>query len=33
MNQQLRWDLYFAQQAEKKILEGIQPHHPSLAGD
>jgi antitoxin HigA-1 len=33
MNLQLRWDLYFAQQAEKKILEGIQPHHSPLAGD
>jgi hypothetical protein len=33
MNLQLRWDLYFAQQAEKVILEGIQPHHPPLAAD
>jgi antitoxin HigA-1 len=33
MNLQLRWDLFFAQQAEKKILEGIQPHRPPLAGD
>ncbi len=26
MNLQLRWDLYFAQQAEYNILERIQPH-------
>lgn len=26
MNLQLRWDLYFAQQAENKILERIQPY-------
>jgi plasmid maintenance system antidote protein VapI len=33
MNLQLRWDLYFAQQADKKVLEGIQPYRPPLAGD
>jgi addiction module HigA family antidote len=33
MNLQLRWDLYFAQQEEKKILEGIQPFQHPLAGD
>ena len=33
MNLQLRWDLYFAQQEEQKVLEGIQPHQPSLAGN
>jgi antitoxin HigA-1 len=26
MNLQLRWDLYFAQQAENKVLERIQPY-------
>lgn len=26
MNLQLRWDLYFAQQTEVKILESIHPH-------
>ncbi|HLO16588.1 MAG TPA: HigA family addiction module antitoxin [Anaerolineales bacterium] len=26
MNLQLRWDLYFAQQAEIKVLERIQPY-------
>ncbi len=26
LNVQLRWDLYFAQQAEKEALEGIQQH-------
>ena len=26
MNLQLRWDLYFAQQAENNILERIQPY-------
>ena len=26
MNLQLRWDLYFAQQEENKILERIQPY-------
>ena len=25
MNVQLRWDMYFAQQAENKVLETIQP--------
>ena len=33
MNLQLRWDLYFAQQEEKKALEGIQPYRHPLAGD
>ena len=33
MNLQLRWDLYFAQQEEKKVLEGIEPYQPLLAGD
>ena len=33
MNLQLRWDLYFTQQAEKQVLESIQPHQPPLAGD
>jgi addiction module HigA family antidote len=33
MNLQLRWDLYFAQQAEKQILKGISPHQAHLAGD
>ena len=33
MNLQLRWDLYFAQQAEKKILKGISPHQTHLVGD
>ena len=26
MNLQLRWDLYFAQQDEKRVLESIQPY-------
>lgn len=26
MNLQLRWDLYFAQQAEAKVIETIRPH-------
>jgi addiction module HigA family antidote len=33
MNIQLRWDLYFAQQEEKKALEDIQPYRHLLAGD
>jgi antitoxin HigA-1 len=33
MNLQLRWDLYFAQQAEKKILKGISPYQSHLVGD
>jgi addiction module HigA family antidote len=33
MNLQLRWDLYFAQQAEKKTLEGISRYQPPVAGD
>jgi antitoxin HigA-1 len=33
MNLQLRWDLYFAQQEEKGVLEAIQPHQPPFAGD
>ncbi len=32
MNLQLRWDLYFAQQEDQKVLENIQPHN-HLAGD
>jgi hypothetical protein len=33
MNLQLRWDLYFAEQAEKKVLQGISPYQPHPAGD
>jgi len=34
MNLQLRWDLYFSQQEEKQVLEGIQPYRQQpLAGD
>ena len=33
MNLQLRWDLYFAEQAEKKVLQGISPCQPHAAGD
>ncbi len=34
MNLQLRWDLYFTQKEDKKILEGIQPYHQKpLTGD
>ena len=33
MNLQLRWDLYFAQQEDKLVLDGIHPHHHPLAGD
>jgi addiction module HigA family antidote len=33
MNLQLRWDLYFAQQEEKKISEGISPYQPPVVGD
>src|SRR3990170_67228 len=29
MNLQLRWDLYFAQQEERRVLESIQPHLPT----
>ncbi len=30
MNLQLRWDLYFAQQSETKVIETIQPYkHPA----
>jgi len=34
MNLQLRWDLYFAQQSETKVIETIQPykHHAGLNG-
>ena len=34
MNLQLRWDLYFAQQSESKVIETIQPynHHVGLNG-
>jgi addiction module HigA family antidote len=33
MNLQLRWDLYFAQQSENKVIETIHPykHHVSTA--
>ena len=30
MNLQLRWDLYFSQQEENKVLEGIQPYQTPL---
>ena len=30
MNLQLRWDLYFAQQAENKVLERIQPYSTTV---
>lgn len=30
MNLQLRWDLYFARQAENKVLERIQPYSTSV---
>jgi antitoxin HigA-1 len=33
MNLQLRWDLYFAQQAEKKILKGISPYQSHRVGE
>ena len=33
MNLQLRWDLYFAEQAEKKVLQGISPYRPHPVGD
>ena len=34
MNLQLRWDLYFTQQEDKQVLEGIQPYHRRpVAGD
>lgn len=34
MNLQLRWDLYFSQQEEMKVLESIQPYQQQpLAGD
>ena len=34
MNLQLRWDLYFSQKEEKKVLEGIRPSRQKpLAGD
>jgi addiction module HigA family antidote len=33
MNLQLRWDLYFAQKEEKRVLEGIQPHQHPPASD
>lgn len=31
MNLQLRWDLYFAQQQETRILKSIRPHIPTTA--
>ncbi len=33
MNLQLRWDLYFAQQEDKQVIDSIQTHHQPLAGD
>jgi addiction module HigA family antidote len=33
MNLQLRWDLYFAQQEDQQVREGIHPHHSPLVGD
>ena len=33
MNLQLHWDLYFAEQAEKKVLQGISPYQPHPVGD
>jgi addiction module HigA family antidote len=30
MNLQLRWDLYFAQQDESKVLESIQPYSATV---
>ncbi len=33
MNLQLRWDLYFAQEEERKALEGIRPYQPPLVRD
>ena len=32
MNLQLRWDLYFSQQEEKQVLEGIQPYQQQPLG-
>jgi addiction module HigA family antidote len=29
MNLQLRWDLYFAQQDETRVLKSIRPHIPT----
>jgi addiction module HigA family antidote len=31
MNLQLRWDLYFAQQDEMRVLKSIRPHVPTAA--
>lgn len=31
MNLQLRWDLYFAQQEETRVLKSIRPHMPTAA--
>lgn len=33
MNLQTRWDLYFAQQKEKRILAGIQPYETHDSGE
>ena len=33
MNLQLRWDLYFAQQAEKQTLKAISPYRAHLPGN
>ena len=32
MSLQMRWDLFFSQQEEQKVLEGIQPYQHTLAG-
>jgi len=32
MNLQLRWDLYYAQEAERDTLRAIRPHAPASAG-
>lgn len=31
MNLQLRWDLYFAQREETRVLKSIRPHVPTAA--
>jgi addiction module HigA family antidote len=33
MNLQLRWDLYFAQQAEQEILAGISTYRPTRVSE
>jgi addiction module HigA family antidote len=32
MNLQMRWELYFAQQAERQVSKGISPHQVRLVG-